>query len=118
MSGFESASVTVSAQPTSSPQVQPTNLPVTETVLEGVEEDPSGDLLVRRLDDGRYRLGIRTNLDSEVMTIRATKRGFKTIRFEVDLNENGRAVVLTSRDLAGYRLTLYFGDLLLDARRL
>lgn len=85
---------------------------------DGVEEDPVGDVITKRLDDGRYRLAVRTNLESEQVIIRATKRGMKTVRFQVTLNENGRAVVITSRDLSGFRVSLLFGDLVLDAKRL
>jgi len=60
---------------------------------------------------------ITTNLDSEDLVVRATKKGAKTIRFQVTLNEDGRAVIITSRNLAGYRLALIFGEDSLDLVR-
>ena len=91
--------------------------PVSETVLEGQDEDARGTLTVRRTDNGRYRLSVATNLDSEDLVIRATKKGAKTILFQVTLNEDGRAVIITSRNLAGYRLVLLFGEDSLDSVR-
>lgn len=91
--------------------------PVSETVLEGQDEDARGTLTVRRTDNGRYRLSVNTNLDSEDLVIRATKKGAKTIRFQVTLDEDGRAVIITSRNLAGYRLVLLFGEDSLDSVR-
>lgn len=90
---------------------------MSETVLEGQDEDAQGTLTVRRTDNGRYRLSVTTNLDSEDLVIRATKKGAKTIRFQVTLNEDGRAVIITSRNLAGYRLVLLFGEDSLDSVR-
>jgi len=102
---------TTAATPSVSPR------PVSETSLEGQDEDPRGSLTVRRTDNGRYRIALTTNLESEDVVIRATKKGAKTIRFQVTLNEDGRAVILTSRNLVGYRLALIFGEDSLDSVR-
>ena len=104
-------SPTTAITPSASPR------PVSETSLEGQDEDPRGSLTVRRTDNGRYRMVITTNLESEDLVIRATKKGAKTIRFQVTLNEDGRAVILTTRNLAGYRLALIFGEDSLDSVR-
>lgn len=110
---------TPSASPTPQNQTQSAAVakPVAEVVTDGSDEDAQGTLTVRRTDNGRYRLSVTTNLDSEDLVIRATKKGAKTIRFQVTLNEDGKAVIITSRNLAGYRLVLLFGEDSLDSVR-
>jgi hypothetical protein len=91
--------------------------PAPEVDSDGVEEAPIGNLTVRLLSNGRYRMTIDTNLDSEVVAIRATKRGARSIRFQVTVNEDGRVVINTTRNLEGFRLVLTFEDTILATTR-
>ena len=113
-----SATPVVTPTPSQAPS-QPTVIatPVTEVVNDGTEEDPQGSIVARQLENGRFRLIVTTNLDSEELVIRATKKGARTVRFQLVVNQEGRAVIVTSRNLSGYRLVLFFGEDSLDSVR-
>jgi hypothetical protein len=113
-----SATPVVTPTPSQAPS-QPSVIatPVTEVVNDGTEEDPQGSIVARQLENGRFRLIVTTNLDSEELVIRATKKGARTVRFQLVVNQEGRAVIVTSRNLSGYRLVLFFGEDSLDSVR-
>ncbi len=75
---------------------------------DGVEEEPVGDLRVRKESSGKFLMTITSNLDSEKISIIATRKGKATIRFSATTNEAGSVQIRTSRNLSGYSLKLVF----------
>lgn len=80
---------------------------------DGVEEEPVGDLTVRKESSGKFLMAITSNLDSEKISITATRKGKKTIRFSATTNEDGLVRIRTSRKLSGYTLKLAFDGMTL-----
>ena len=81
---------------------------------DGVEEDPTGSLRVKKTSASQYSIYVSTNISSEDVQVVATKKGFKTIRWTATTNELGKITIKTSRVLAGYKLTLSFEEEVLD----
>jgi hypothetical protein len=75
---------------------------------DGVEEEPVGDLRVRKESSGKFLMTITSNLDTEKISIVATRKGRATIRFSASTNEAGSVQIRTSRNLSGYTLKLIF----------
>ena len=111
------ATATPQATSTTSTPASTSPRPAPEVETDGVEEAPSGNLAARQLSNGRYRITITTNLDTEEILVRATKKGAKAIRFQVTVNEDGRVVINTTRNLDGYRLVLIFEENTLASTR-
>jgi hypothetical protein len=107
-----SGTVVTTPQVASTPQapVPISSRPAPEIDSDGIEEAPAGNLSVRQLSNGRFRLVVTTNLDSEAITIRATKKGARSVRFQAAVDEEGRVVINTTRNLEGYRLSLIFEE--------
>ena len=85
---------------------------------DGEEEPPSGTLAVSfNSAQNRYVVRIDCNLAGEKLTIRAVKKGSKSLRFSVTIDEDGVGGVRTKTKLAGYTLTLYYGSEKLDQVR-
>ena len=80
---------------------------------DGVEEEPVGDLTVRKESSGKFLMTITSNLDSEKISITATRKRKKTIRFSATTNEDGLVRIRTSRKLSGYALKLAFDGMTL-----
>lgn len=75
---------------------------------DGVEEDPTGNLKVKKESTGKYLLSVSSNLEDEDISIVATKKGSKAIRFSVATKANGSIQIRTTRNLSGYSLKLIF----------
>ena len=91
------------------PQIQ--TQPINQDVIiedDGVLEEPSGDLKIRKEISGKFLLSITSNLDSEKISLIATRKGKVTIRFSATTNEAGSVQIRTSRNLSGYTLKLIF----------
>jgi hypothetical protein len=75
---------------------------------DGVEEEPVGDLRVRKESSGKFLMTITSNLDTEKISIVATRKGKATIRFSATTKAAGSVQIRTSRNLSGYTLRLIF----------
>jgi hypothetical protein len=68
---------------------------------------------VIKQSNGKYRLTVYSNVADDRLVISATKKGSKSITFRVNTNDSGDAIIITSRNLSGFTLTLrYNGDYL------
>jgi hypothetical protein len=100
-----------SPTPTTSPSPTPTTTsrPTPPTVEDdGAEEDFYATLSVSKRSDGKYRLAILSNVVEDQLIITATKKGAKSIVYKVQTSEFGGISILTTRNLAGFLLTLRF----------
>jgi hypothetical protein len=85
---------------------------------EGVEEDAEASLSVTFNNaQNRFFIKVESNLPEETLTIRATKKGAKSLRFVVNTDEVGSGGFRTKTKLNGYSLTLSFGSIKLDTLR-
>lgn len=85
---------------------------------EGVEEDPAANLTVTfNKSLNRFIVKVEGNITEEKLTIRATKKGAKTLRFTLETDENGVGGFRTSSKLSGYTLVLSFDSVKLDTVR-
>ena len=84
---------------------------------DGVEEEPVGDLRVRKESSGKSLMTITSNLDTEKISIIATRKGKATIRFSATTNEAGSVQIRTSRNLSGYTLKLVFDGMTLKTTK-
>jgi hypothetical protein len=101
--------------PTASPKPTPPTPPTIED--DGAEEDFYATLSVSKRSDGKYRIAILSNVVDDQLIITATKKGAKSIVYKVQTSEFGGISILTSRNLAGFILTLRFeGEKLASAK--
>jgi hypothetical protein len=84
---------------------------------DGIEEEPVGDLRVRKETSGKSLMTITSNLDTEKVSIIATRKGKATIRFSATTNEAGSVQIRTSRNLSGYTLKLVFDGMTLKTTK-
>lgn len=85
---------------------------------DGVEEDPEGTLTVTYSSSlARFILRVESNLPEESLSVRATKRGAKSLRFTINTDEDGVGGLRTRTKLSGYTLTLLYGTTKLDTFR-
>ncbi len=90
------------------------NLPESE----GLEEDPQASLSVSfNNSQSRYIIKVESNLPEETLTIRATRKGSKSLRFTINTNEEGAGGLRTRARLSGYTLVLSFDSIRLDSLR-
>jgi len=91
------------AAPAPKPTISKTPIPVVE--IDGEDEEPFGKISVKR-EKTKYTISISSNLPEELLQIRATKKGQKSIIFKVTTNDEGAAKFTTTRTLAGFQLVL------------
>lgn len=85
---------------------------------DGIEEEPQANLAVSYSNSlSRYIIKVESNLPEESLTIRATKKGARALRFTINTDEEGNGGLRTKTKLSGYTLTLYFGSEKLDSVR-
>ncbi|MCX6123749.1 MAG: hypothetical protein NTV34_03240, partial [Proteobacteria bacterium] len=84
---------------------------------DGVEEEPVGDLRVRKESTGKSLMTVISNLDTEKISLIATRKGKATIRFSAITNEFGSVQIRTSRNLSGYTMKLVFDGVTLKATK-
>ncbi len=85
---------------------------------DGVEEEPEAKLSVSYSNSlGRFIIKVESNLSEDTLSIRATKKGAKSLRFSVNTNEEGDGGFRTKTKLNGYTLVLYYGTTKLDTAR-
>jgi hypothetical protein len=85
---------------------------------EEIDAPPSGEISIRKESSGKYLISLDSNIYRGERMVRAFKKGSKLIVFKVKTNIDGRAAIRTSRNLAGYKLAVYTGDVLLDSIKL
>lgn len=85
---------------------------------EEIDAPPSGEISIRKESSGKYLISLDSNIYRGELMVRAFKKGSKLIVFKVKTNIDGRAAIRTSRNLAGYKLAVYTGDVLLDSIKL
>jgi len=61
-----------------------------------------------KLVAGKWRISITSNIEEDLIEIRAKKKGSKSYGFDVMTKSNGSVSFRTSRKLAGYTLQFYF----------
>jgi hypothetical protein len=82
---------------------------------DGEVEEPTGSIAVTfNRASSRYLLRVESNMVGETLSVRATKRGTKALRFTIPINDDGKGGIQTRTRLAGYTLTLFFGKEQLD----
>ena len=85
---------------------------------EGVVEEPQGSISVSYSNSlGRFVIKVESNLPDETLTIRATKKGARALRFTVKTDEDGIGGLRTKTKLSGYTLLLTFENEKLDQVR-
>jgi hypothetical protein len=85
---------------------------------DGEEEEPTASLSVTfNASQNRYVIRVDSNLAGERLTIRATKKGAKSLRYSLSIDEDGVGGVRTKTKLAGFTLTLFYGSIKLDQVR-
>lgn len=85
---------------------------------EGLEEEPQATLSIAYSNSqARFIIKVESNLPEESLTIRATKKGAKSLRFTVSTNEEGTGGLRTKTKLSGYTLVLSFDSIKLDTVR-
>ena len=86
--------------------------------VEGAEEPVSASLQVKFSPNvSRFIVRIDSNLIGETLTVRATKKGAKPIRFTIETDEDGVGGIRTKTKLTGYTLTVIFnGEVLSKVR--
>jgi hypothetical protein len=86
--------------------------------VEGAEEPVSASLQVKFSPNvNRFIVRIDSNLIGETLTVRATKKGAKPIRFTIETDEDGVGGIRTKTKLTGYTLTVIFnGEVLSKVR--
>ncbi|MFM1797155.1 MAG: hypothetical protein RL733_936 [Actinomycetota bacterium] len=84
---------------------------------DGVEEEPVGDLRVRKESSGKFLMSVTSNLDTEKISIVATRKGKATIRFSATTKAAGSVQIRTSRNLSGYTLKLIFDGVTLKTAK-
>jgi hypothetical protein len=84
---------------------------------DGVEEEPAGNLKIRKESTGKFLMTVTSNLDSEKISLLATRKGKVTIRFSAMTNESGSVKIRTSRKLSGYTVRLVFDGVTLSTTK-
>ena len=101
------------APSTDKPVAQKTSAPTQEDdssleTTDGVEEEPSATLKVNKDKTGGYLSSISSNIASDPLVLRATKKGLKSIVFNFETKESGSYSFRSTRNLSGYLLTLSY----------
>lgn len=84
---------------------------------DGVIEEPSGDLKIKKESSGKYLFSVISNLDTEKISLVATRKGKSTLRFSATTNEFGSVQIRTSRNMAGYTIKLIFDGITLGTTK-
>jgi len=84
---------------------------------DGVEEEPAGELKIRKEPTGKSLMTVTSNLDTEKISLIATRKGKATIRFSALTNESGIVRIRTSRNLSGYKVKLILNGVTLSTTK-
>jgi hypothetical protein len=85
---------------------------------DGSEEEPAATLAVTKKSNGKYQIRINSNVAEEQFIITATKKGSKAVTYKVTTNDSGDVIVLTSRNLSGFTLTLRLNGEYMDKEKI
>ena len=83
--------------------------------VDGIEEDISATISYKSTSKGLITFNIQSNLDTEELILRATKKGAKTIKFSLNSDDSGAVNFTTRRNLKGYKVTLYYQGEIFDS---
>jgi hypothetical protein len=86
-----------------------------EDVDDGEIEEPFAEISYTKLNSNRYTIRVNSNLESETVVIKATKKGSSTIRFTRSTRSDGDLSFTTNRNLNGYTVTIFFDSLKLNS---
>ena len=114
--------------PAKAPDVSVNQIPASERTsknkeesfaeADGEEEAPAGTLTVSfNSAQNRYVIRVDCNLAGERLTIRAVKKGAKSLRYSLQIDDDGVGGVRTKSKLSGFTLTLFYGSEKLDQVR-
>jgi len=91
-----------------------TNLPESsdDPTLDGEEEAPYAAMKAKRASSGITTIWVSSNIEEDDLIIKASKKGSKTIVYKVRTKDDGNYSFKTTRNLKGFKLTLYYlGDI-------
>jgi len=93
---------------------QNTNLPENsdDPTFDGEEESPYAAMKAKKASSGITTIWVSSNIEEEEVMIKASKKGSKTIVYKVRTKDDGNYSFKTTRNLKGFKLTLYYlGDI-------
>ena len=93
---------------------QNTNLPESsdDPTFDGEEEAPYAAMKAKRTANGITTIWVSSNIEEDDLMIKASKKGSKTIVYKVRTKDDGNYSFKTTRNLKGFKLTLYYlGDI-------
>lgn len=94
--------------PTNSPTTSSTTNSSEEQEYDGEEFDEPEISASVKLVAGKWRIGITSNIEEDLIEIKAKKKGSKSYGFDVMTKSSGSVSFTTSRKLAGYTLKFFF----------
>ena len=94
--------------PTNSPTTSSTTNSSEEQEYDGEEFDEPEISASVQLVAGKWRISITSNIEEDLIEIKAKKKGSKSYGFDVMTKSSGSVSFRTSRKLAGYTLKFYF----------
>ena len=97
------------ARPVSSPEI---------VESDGSEEEPVATLAVTKKSNGKYQIRINSNVAEEQFIITATKKGSKAVTYKATTNDSGDVIILTSRNLSGFTVTLRLNGEYMDKEKI
>jgi len=93
---------------------QNNNLPESsdDPTFDGEEEAPYAAMKAKRASSGITTIWVNSNIEEDDLIIKASKKGSKTIVYKVRTKDDGNYSFKTTRNLKGFKLTLYYlGDI-------
>jgi hypothetical protein len=83
-----------------------------DPTLDGEEEAPYAAMKAKRASSGITTIWVSSNIEEDDLIIKASKKGSKTIVYKVRTKDDGNYSFKTTRNLKGFKLTLYYlGDI-------
>lgn len=89
-----------------------------EPTMDGEEEAPSAAIKAKKSTSGLYTISVSSNIEDDDLIIKAVKKGAKTIVYKIRTKDNGSYSFKTSRNLKGFKLTLYYQEETFDTLQL
>jgi hypothetical protein len=113
----QAASTTIPSRKVNLEPVSADVIPL-ESDGEEIDEAPSAKISTKKERSGKYLISLNSNIYEDDLVIRAIRKGSKLVIYRVSTNIDGKAAIRTSRNLAGYKLTVYLGEVVLDSIRI
>ena len=112
---------TPTATPRATPSATPSATPTATNAPDIIDDDGTIDDLYASIMVGKnsnnYLIRVVSNLESESINVKATKKGAKTITFNLRTNSDGDVILRTTRKLSGYTVSVYFDGEKLDSAK-